>query len=366
MKSFKDFLKISVKLLLFAPILAFMVYCNYHIDPSGLFFGKGFERIASEYMLDGKYISGYERLDGRKLNEVYAMNVPYAPQVLINGSSRSMTITADMICPNKTFYNASNVGGDRYDFFTSYYIFAKQGKEPETIVLSLDSWLFNPSEEAIDHRSNKQLYYDFLNQELGLTEYTSVPENKEVKYKALFSPSYFQSAIRYYKRDTSQDIMPEIVEGDVHNSTSTVKCPDGSIIYDAAFMNSTKDQIDFALFSATLPHQPLLNMCDFTQLDQEFTNQLELFIEYLQAKGINVVLYLPPYQEFFYSMLVERKDEHPGFFEVEDYCHQLAEKYNIPIYGSYDSANLDLGYDDFLDAFHMRPNSIYKILPVIA
>ena len=366
MKSLKDFLKVSAKLSLFIPIFLFMIFCNYRIDPSGLFFGSGFERIASEYLLEGNYISGYERLDGRKLNEVYAMNVPYAPQVLINGSSRSMTITADMICQNKTFYNAANVGADRCDFFTSYYIFAKESKEPETIVLSLDAWLFNPDSEALDERSNKELYYEFLNCELGLTEYSYTPKNENVKYKALVSPSYFQSAIKYYMRDRSQDIMPEIVQGDIHSQTSTIKCPDGSIIYDKAFMNSTRDQIDYALLSATCPDQPLLKMFNFTNLDPEFTKQLELFIEYLQRKNIKVVLYIPPYQEYFYSVTVARKEQHPAFFEVEDYCHKLAKKYNIPIYGSYDPQEVGLVYEDFLDAFHMRPNSISKILPVIA
>jgi len=210
MKSLKDLLKLSAKLLIFVPIFAFMVFCNYRIDPSGLFFGAGFERIASEYMLDGNAIKGYERLDGRKLNEVYAKNVPYAPQVIVNGSSRSMTITSDMLCPGKTFYNAGNVGADRYDFFTSYYIFAKEGKEPETMVLSLDAWLFNSSEEAIDKRSDKQLYYQFMNEELGFTEYTYTTDDASdrEKYKALFSPSYFQAAIKYYLRDTSGEIMP--------------------------------------------------------------------------------------------------------------------------------------------------------------
>ena len=367
MKSLKHLLKLSVKLLLFVPIFAFMVYCNYKIDPSGLFFGAGFERIASEYMLEGYAINGYERLDGRKLNEVYAKNVPEAPQVIINGSSRSMSVTADMLCPGKTFYNASNVGADRYDFFTAYYIFAKEGKEPETMVLSLDAWLFNSSPEAIDKRSDKQLYYQFLNEELGFTEYeyTTDDATDKEKYKALFSPSYFQAAVKYYLRDTSGELMPEIVEGDIYNQTEVIKCADGSVIYDIGYRTRTEDQINQSLIEETYVGAPLMNMADFYELDPVFTQQLEAFIEYLQAKGIEVILYLPPYHEYLYSVAQARVNEHPAFFEVEDYCHEIAQRYNLEVYGGYDSKALGLAFEDFMDSYHMRAESLTKVLPVI-
>ncbi|MEG2191779.1 MAG: hypothetical protein RRX95_00665 [Oscillospiraceae bacterium] len=68
--------KLIGKLLLFVPILVGMMYVSYRVDPSGLFWGAGFERLASEYMLSGEYIDGYERLDGRVLNAVYAKMFP--------------------------------------------------------------------------------------------------------------------------------------------------------------------------------------------------------------------------------------------------------------------------------------------------
>ena len=367
MKSFKDFIKTAAKLLLFVPIFAFMVYCNYRIDPSGLFFGAGFERVASEYMLEGNAIKGYERLDGRKLNEVYAKNVPYAPQVLINGSSRSMTITADMLCPDKTFYNAANVGADRYDFFTAYYIFAKEGKEPETMVLSMDAWLFNSSHEALDERSDKQLCRQFLNEELGFTQYSYTDDDASdrEKYKALFSPSYFQAAIKYYLRDTEGELMPEVVQGDLYQQTEVIKCSDGSIIYDVAYQNRSRAEIDQSLVEETYAGTPLMHMADFNELDPEFIMQLEAFIEYLQAKGIRVILYLPPYHEYFYSVAVARENEHPAFFLVEDYCRDLADRYSLEIYGGFDALELGLVFEDFWDSYHMNPKSITKILPAI-
>lgn len=360
----KGVLKLAFKLLFFIPIPIAMMYFSYRIDPSGLFWGAGFERIASEYMLEGAYISGYERLDGRKLNEVYAKNVPYAPQVLVNGSSRSMTISK-AIAPGKTFYNCANTGGDRYDFFNAYYYFAKEGKEPETVILSMEPWLFNTSAEAIDKRSDKKLYAEFMNKELGFADYVYEAPNENEKYLALISPSYFQASVRYYKRDTSKEIMPEPVYENVDDQLAVIKCPDGSILYDKKFNNRTKDEIDIDLLNATVPTQPLFRLADFKELDPIFMKQLDAFIKYLQNKNIEVVLYLPPYHKAFYDAAVAQKDLYKPFFDVEDYCIATAKRYDLKVYGSFNPEAIGLEYEDFLDALHLRPSSIPKSLPAV-
>jgi hypothetical protein len=106
-------------------------------------------------------------------------------------------------------------------------------------------------------------------------------------------------------------------------------------------------------------------MNEFYELDTVFMEQLEAFIEYLQAKNIRVMLYLPPYHEYFYDIAAARKDDHPAFFEIEDYCRGLAEKYGLEIYGSYDARSLGLAFEDFWDSYRMKPESIDKILPTI-
>lgn len=341
-----------------------MIYFSYRIDPSGLFWGAGFERIASEYMIDGAHILGYERLDGRKLNEVYAKNISYAPQVLVIGSSRSMSITKDY-APNKTFYNCSNTGGDRYDFFNGYYIFSKEAKEPEIVILSIDPWLFNASPEAIDERSNKKMYAEFMNKELGFSSYTYEEENVNKKYTALISPSYFQASVRYFLRDTSQDIMPEPIYENFDKQNAVLKCPDGSILYTQAFLNRTKDEIDIDLLDAARPPNPLLRLTNFTQLDPIFITQFKAYIEYLQNKNIEVVFYLPPYHEYFYDAADAQRDLYQSFFDVEDYCIDFAQQNNIKLYGSFDPRKLNMEYEDFLDALHLKPASIKKSLPVV-
>ncbi|MEG1863239.1 MAG: hypothetical protein RR198_06480, partial [Oscillospiraceae bacterium] len=257
--------KLIGKLLLFVPILVGMMYVSYRVDPSGLFWGAGFERLASEYMLSGEYIDGYERLDGRVLNAVYAKNVPYAPQVLVNGSSRSMMFDKRFV-KGKTFYNAGNVGADIYDFFNSYYIFSKEGKEPEVMILGIDAWIFNADKYAIDKRSDKDLYYTFLGEELGYTDHDFTPTDPKEKYMALLDPSYFQGSVKYYFKDKSLDVKPEPVPIEkIYDQDEVIKCPDGSIIYDKKYRELTPEQIDFMALSNS--NSGLLRIGDFKELD---------------------------------------------------------------------------------------------------
>ncbi len=352
-------LKLIAKLMLFVPLLAGMMFVSYRVDPSGLFWGAGFERMASEYMLEGVYIDGYERLDGRALNEVYAKNVPYAPEIVVSGSSRSMMINASFF-PENTFYNASNVGADRYDMMTAYYIFAKEGKEPEVFVMGLDGWIFNDGDENIDKRSNKELFYEFIGEELGQENTSYEKPDPYEKYKALIDPSYFQGSVAYYFKDKSADVQPEPVPAEeIYDRNEVIKCPDGSIIYDKKFREHTAEEVDL-LVSIEAAYDPL-RLDDFDGVDREYAALFEKFVVYLQNKGIEVVFYLPPYHEYMYDKIKAEERFH-GLFDTEEYLRDLAEKYDIKVCGSYDPEIAQVSKDDFYDSIHLRPQAVQRIL----
>lgn len=357
--------KLIRKLLLFTPILIGMVFVSYRVDPSGLFWGAGFERMASEYMLQGIYIDGYERLDGRALNEVYAKNVEEAPQILVNGSSRSMMIDTSFTTGEKTFYNASNVGADIYDFFTSYYIFSKEGKEPEIFVMGLDAWLFNDYEESYDKRSNKELYYEFIGEELGFENTSYEAPNPLDKYTALLDPSYFQGSIKYYFKDKSTEVQPEPVPRElIYEQEEVIKAPDGSVIYDKNFRTRPQEQADHDALT-TANTETIMRLYGFEEISPVYKEQFEAFIEYLQAKNIQIIFFLPPYHPIVYSKITERNDLYHCVPELEQYLRDTAAKYGITVCGSYDPAVCGLANTDFLDGIHLRQESIKKIMPVL-
>ena len=358
-------LKLIRKLALFIPVLALMAVVSYRIDPSGLFWGAGFERMASEMMLDGQYIAGYERLDGRLLNETYAKNIKDAPQVLIDGSSRVMLI--DSSFSEKTLYNAGNVAADVYDMYNAYYIFEKEGLEPEILFLGLDPWLFSDGKEAIDKfgRSNPRMYAEFMGEELGYTDLAYEKPNKLKKYLALIDPSYFQGAVKYYFRDKSTDVEPEAVTPEeIENLQDIVKCPDGSIIYDVYFRTRPQGEVDNdAMIAATVEY--IARLEGFDKISESCMERFIKFIEYLQAKGIKVIFYLPAYHPIMYDTLVAKKDLYHCVFELEGELRELRDKYGIEIYGSYDPYKIGLTNEDFMDGLHLRKESIRKIIGMI-
>lgn len=355
-------IKLALKLLLFLPILLGMMYFSYKVDPAGLFWGADFERQVVEYMLDGKYVRGYERLDGRELNEIYARQADTAPQVLINGSSRVMLIDSSFT-QDKTFYNAGNTGADIYDIFSGYYIFSKEGKEPQTYLIGVDPWIFNDSPEAVDRRSNKELYYQFLSEEMGYTFTEYVKENPYEKYKALIEPSYFQSSVNFYLNVDSNP-QPEIIDpAELYNQSEVVKCPDGSVVYYSDFYFRPQEVADGE--ALTLSTMDITRVFDFRQISPDFAKQFEDYLVYLQGKGIKVILYLPPYHHYVYWAMQDQYDKYHCVFEVEDLIRKLGEKYGIQVYGSYDPDACGLTNRDFMDGLHIRPESIKKIIPVI-
>ena len=351
--------KLIAKLMLFIPLLAGMMFVSYRVDPSGLFWGAGFERMASEYMLDGVYIDGYERLDGRALNEVYAKNVPYSPQILITGSSRSLMIN-DTFFPDYTFYNASNVSADRFDLMTSYYIFAKENKQPEVFIMGIDGWLFNDGEENIDGRSNKELYYEFIGEELGIENTSYEKTDPYEKYKALIVPSYFQGSVKYFLKDKSADVRPEPVHIDeIYNQNEVIKCPDGSIIYDKKFREHNEETVDL-IVSIESEYEPL-RLGNFHDVDMDYARIFEQFLTYLQEKGVRVVFYLPPYHSRMYAT-IESNPNHVGLLKTEKYLLDIAQKYDIDVVGSYDPETAGVENRDFYDSVHLKPEAVRRIL----
>ena len=295
------FLKLIVKLSLFLPIFGMMVFVSYRVDPSGLFWGRGFERLASEYMLNGEYVAGYERLDGRKLNETYAMNREDCPDVLVLGSSRVMLIDESYVKPGMTFYNMGNVGADICDIYGSYWSFAKLGKEPKTILIGIDPWLFLDCASALDDRSDKELYNEFIAEELGYANNQYEKKSPYEKYLALLEPSYFQASVKL-ALNGSGDVQPEIVpKSEIYDQNEVVKCPDGSIIYDKKFNSLTPEQVKAVAEEGSVYGIP--KVCEYDTISRDTVEKFERFIQYLQNKGIKIIFFLSPFHSSYIDYL---------------------------------------------------------------
>ena len=72
---------------------------------------------------------------------------------------------------------------------------------------------------------------------------------------------------------------------------------------------------------------------------------------------------LTPYPPIVYEYCEANADSYGGFLDTEPTIRKLAEKYDIPVYGSYDpSAAEGITEADFYDGLHCTGEAIEKIL----
>jgi hypothetical protein len=355
-------LKLIAKGLLFCvPLLAFMVYTSYTVDPVGLFHGDQFARNAVEILLEGEYaVSNYDSLEyyTRDISEALIMNADTFDTIVI-GSSRSMQIDAEMAGEYYRFFNFGAVGGDYQDLYGIFYLCVREDKIPKRVVLCLDPWMFNT--DIIDDRSNRDWYLAFVKGELGFEIDYELP-NPTARWKALLDISYFQSSVAYYRRDTGNDLIPSAVPlEDVYHQDSTIKMPDGTVVYEEEFRNRPLSDISGELYIHT-QHANFYSfrVLDYMQPSPELQAQFEAYIEYMQARGVEVIFYLPPYAPPIYDVLLEHEEDNRGVFLTEEYLRTVAAENGIEVYGSYNPHSLDLETADFYDGLHLRPEATIR------
>ncbi|MEG1863512.1 MAG: hypothetical protein RR198_07900, partial [Oscillospiraceae bacterium] len=61
----------------------------------------------------------------------------------------------------------------------------------------------------------------------------------------------------------------------------------------------------------------------------------------------------PPYHPIAYDTALANSEHYKGMFLAEVFCRDIAKKYNIKVYGSYDPKQLGLVGSDFMDELHI-------------
>lgn len=365
-------LKTSFKCLLLIPILVFMVAFSYNVDRSGLFQGALAPRRIVDLMLEGYDVTNFEQMDERQVVQLYAQDVPEAPEAIGIGSSRVLQFNRENTGVD-SFFNMGVTGADVRDNMTSYYKMVSYGKTPKVLLWSLDPWVFYGSEASFDSRADADLYNEFLTKVLNVPTDYEEPDKVEL-WRALADPAYFQGNVDYYVKNRGQATVTDDdgntiefnpVEGDPYNQTASIKRSDGSVLYDVAFRSQSVDQIR-TLAAEACPTFNSVHMEGFDTLSTTQMQAFDSFIQYAQAQGTTVILVLSPWHPFLYEYLLTEPDNHKGFFQVENWVRQYAAEHNIPLYGSYDpSCIAGLQETDFFDGLHCSGTGIERFFPGI-
>lgn len=362
--------KTAFKCLLLVPILVFMVVVSYNVDRSGLFQGALAPRRIVDLMLEGYDVTNFEQMDERQVVQLYAQDVPEAPEAIGIGSSRVLQFNRENTGVD-SFFNMGVTGADVRDNMTSYYKMFSYGKTPKVLIWSLDPWVFYGSEAAFDSRADADLYNEFLTKVLNVPTDYEEPDKIEL-WRALADPAYFQGNVDYYVKNHGQAIVTDDdgnpiefnpVEGDPYNQPTTIKRSDGSVLYDVAFRNQSADQIRTLAAEACMSFNSV-HMEGFDEMSETQIQAFDSFIKYAQSQGTTVILVLSPWHPYLYGYLLTEPDNHKGFFQVENWVRQYAADNNIPLYGSYDPECIEgLQETDFFDGLHCSGTGIERFFP---
>ena len=353
-------LRLALGAALLAPLPLLMVWYNYTVDCSGYFQGDLYLREVGNMVLAGEDIVGYEKMNNqqREILKIFVNNIDPMPDVIALGSSRIMQLSREVLHV-ESFFNCSVTGGDRADVMGTFYLFDREDRLPQTFIIGFDPWLLRS--DAIDGRTDKELYAEFLEKCLGMVPDVEYEEtNHDEKWEALYSPEYFQNNVTFAQRDTTGVDKPQVVVGDLYNQTTEVKRGDGSLLYDVNYRNRSLEE---RLGDALAQCGNFLYMENYDSVDEECVELFDKFFAYAKERGVNIVIFFTPYPPLVYNYCEANAERYGGFLETETVVRELAAKYDIPVYGTYDADAIEgVTEEDFYDGLHCTGAAIEKML----
>ena len=336
-------------------LLIIVATFNYNVDPAGLFRKTEYEYGIAKIMLEGKNVANLSDYDERLVLKYFIQNINFQPNTIVLGSSRSL-----LIAPNnnykKNFFNSSVSGASLKDIVAIYGLYDYNKVKPKTIIIALDPWLLNTDVGQIKWQSI-QSSYNYELSKLGIEndEFHSNSNNIR-KLQELISMPYFKAScdkLKMLKKEKRLEYYPT----DAYYLDVSIKRKDGTIGYDSEYRNSSLEKINQSAVTYANAEE-IYSLGDFKKLSNE--KLFEAFVKNLISQNIHVVLFLPPYHPYVYSVISNTAKYHK-VLEAEKYFSNFANKNHLYIYGSYDPHKLNLSDNDFYDGMHLKESTVKRM-----
>lgn len=359
-----------VKVALVLPVVALIICTNMQAEKvreeNAFLLQDPLERQAAQALLSGQALEGYNLLNERLIVQkvVECMQTPFNTVAL--GSSRILQLTAEA-AHGGSFFNFGMSGADYRDIMNMFYLLKKADKLPQNLIIGLDPWLLNPSEDALHNFSSAEIFSEFLELELDYDTHYEPPPPPEEPPQGLwniagryFNLARFQENFFNPPQVSSDENLAPIATGDLFQNSTELKLPDGTALYPVAFRNAGEEKV---AQSAELEATTFLRMEEYYAPSEELCNLFEQFCMYVKNQGVNLIFVLMPYHPIVYQYVAENRREFTGFFLTEPWFRQFAKQNNIPLYGSYDPFALKMGFNDFYDGLHISRQSVPRVFP---
>lgn len=220
--------------------LLLLAAINYWQDPEYILRDIPVKTYANA-LHSGKYLSGNVNVDSRKLKKGWIQGMEKPADILVLGSSRSLSISGAMF-PGQTLCNASVTNANLIDILGFWQIYTSRHTAPDTVIICLDQWLLNP--EFKDLRSYIMTPYadSAISQHIPAKYQVKAWEHHKAAIHHLFSLRYFYSGISHPGKNK------DLYVSNTASDTVMQFWPDGSRHLPAKLINRGEKKVEQELY----------------------------------------------------------------------------------------------------------------------
>lgn len=353
----KDLSRFAIRLAGFAPLAALLVGVNYFVDPAHLFDHGRTERDAVAVLSSGRRVTGLSNYDERGFQRELATRDTSAPETLVIGSSRAMTVSSAEIGASHV-RNAAVSGANFFDVLGIYELYPPRKGVPRSLVLGVDPWMFNANSGDTRWVSLAPETEQMLAR-LGLPapSRSAIARARAKRAATLVSLDYFQQGMRELIRN--RGIPKSFVVATRDSNVTLTRKPDGSIVYGEDLRHLSQDDVARSA-KAYAETSPIYQLGGFTRIDPADSAIFDRFVRAARADGNDVTIFMAPYHPVVYDVL-RKDDRYRMVAEAERLVRGVGAAARVRVCGSYDPAVMGLGPADFYDGMHARPAALGRM-----
>ncbi len=337
-------------LIFICPLLLMVAAVNWYVD-SYAYLRITYDEIAAHMIEGGENVIGLEEsgFDDRSLLLACLKQQKEAKKVMVIGSSRVLNFDYTMFGTD-SFYNAGLSESTIDDLYAVAGILVQDGKLPETMIIGVDSFLFNTA-----HNNDRWMALEPYENYMQIIIYGKENENMPLPEKNTGSDNSKWLSLDYFRYNVT--CIPEQKRFAVSYSggwetEQYTKHYDGSIAYQRELRDGSVDDV-ITLTEQAMEEHVVYRMTDYEEIDEFSMKRLSWLIDYLKSQDVEVILYLPPYSPMMYDY-IEAEDAFQITLEIEEQLLQMASGKQIALYGSYNPEKSGLTMTDLYDVYHVK------------
>ena len=349
------------------PLLFMVAAVNWYVD-SYAYLRITYDQIGEQMAVNSMNVLGLEESDFNDRNLLVAcMKKQTNPkEVIVAGSSRVMNFDHTMFGTD-SFYNTGLSESTIYDLLAVAAILEQNGQMPDKMIIGVDAFLFNAShnndrwmdlEDYVVYMENQLVdagYMADVDEVASMSDSMAMSGHEQFPQKNTGRDNGKWLSLDYFRYNIT--LLPERKRFAVDytmdwEAEQYLKHYDGSISYGRSLRGADTGEVE-ELTRQSIDEHVVYRMTDFKEIDEQSMALFSALIDYLQDRGVEVMLYLPPYSPMMYNY-IESEEQYHITFQVEQRIKELASDKQAALYGSYDPAGCGLEMTDLYDIYHVK------------